>query len=146
MRLFLAGLLLLILPAAAFAQLKGEVESIGFVNAYRPDCWTPMVVRIHPDDTTKAGTYQLQVWQHDVDGDQPAYTKQITLNSADQAHDQRFWMYFLPQPIEKGLPDANNAGSANNGTLKDLVQHAPRFSMHWRRGSRSSSCRSLHRC
>ena len=80
-----------------------------------------MVVRIHPDDTTKAGTYQLQVWQHDVDGDRPVYTKQITLNSRpDQARDQRFWMYFLPQPIEKGLPDANNAGSANSGSLKDL--------------------------
>src|SRR6266851_4431425 len=113
MRLFLAGLfLLLMMPALAFAQAKGEVESLGFANSYRPDCWTPMVVRLHPE-TNEAGTYLIQVWQHDLDGDRPIYSRQITLNGFDQAHDQRFWMYFLPQPIDRGLADT---------TLKDL-QH-----------------------
>jgi hypothetical protein len=122
MRLLFAGLFLLILPTFAFAQATGEVESIGFNNTYRPDCWTPMVVRLHPQ-TNEPGTYQLQVWQYDVDGDRPVYTRQITLNGADQARDQRFWMYFLPQPINKGLPDSGQLpGSANTGTLKDLQQ------------------------
>jgi hypothetical protein len=38
----------------------------------------------------------------------------ITLNGMDVAAEQRFWMYFLPQPIERGLPEPPNA------TLKDL--------------------------
>jgi hypothetical protein len=114
MRLLLAGLYLLIMPALAFAQAKGEVESVGFNNAYRPDSWTPMVVRLHPD-TNEAGTYLIQVWQHDLDGDRPIYSRQITLNGSDQARDQRFWMYFLPQPIDKGLADP-----VSGGTLKDL--------------------------
>lgn len=116
MRLFFAGLLLLFIPTVALAQAKGEVESIGFNNAYRPDSWTPMVVRLRPE-TNDPGTYQIQVWQYDIDGDRPVYTRQITLNGADQAREQRFWMYFLPQPINKGLPDPTNGG-----TLKDL-QH-----------------------
>jgi hypothetical protein len=116
MRLFLAGLILLMMPALVFAQAKGEVESVGFNNAFRPDSWTPMVVRLHPD-TNEPGTYLIQVWQHDLDGDRPIYSRQITLNGAQQASDQRFWMYFLPQPIDKGLADP-----ASGGTLKDL-QH-----------------------
>src|ERR1700722_2098343 len=116
MRLFLAGLILFMMPTLVFAQAKGEVESVGFNNAFRPDCWTPMVVRLHPD-TDEPGTYLIQVWQHDLDGDRPIYTRQITLNGADQARDQRFWMYFLPQPIDKGLADP-----VSGGTLKDL-QH-----------------------
>lgn len=127
MRLLFAGLFLLILPTFAFAQATGEVESIGFNNTYRPDCWTPMVVRLHPQ-TNEPGTYQLQVWQYDVDGDRPVYTRQITLNGADQGGDQRFWTYFLPQPINKGLPDSGQLpGSVNTGTLKDLQQEVQVF-------------------
>ena len=115
MRWMLAGLVVLFASTGAFAQAVGEVESVGFNNAYRPDCWTPMVVRLHPQ-TADAGTYQLQVLQHDLDGDRPVYARTITLNGSDAAPgDQRFWMYFLPQPINRGLPDATNGG-----TLKDL--------------------------
>ena len=121
MRSFLAGFFLLLMPAFAFAQAKGEVESIGFNNSYRPDAWTPMVVRLRPE-TNEPGTYQIQVWQHDIDGDRPVFTRQITLNGADQAREQRFWMYFLPQPIDKGLPDPTNGG-----TLKDLQRELPVF-------------------
>jgi hypothetical protein len=37
-------------------QVKGEVESIGFQNYYRPDCWTQMVIRLTPE-TDKAADY-----------------------------------------------------------------------------------------
>src|SRR5437016_7435743 len=121
MRLFLAGFFLLLMPAFVFAQAKGEVESIGFNNSYRPDAWTPMVVRLRPE-TNEPGTYQIQVWQHDIDGDRPVYTRQITLNGADQAREQRFWMYFVPQAIDKGLPDPSNGG-----TLKDLQRELQVF-------------------
>jgi hypothetical protein len=117
MRWFLAGFAaLLLMPAFVHAQAKGEVESVGFNNTYRPDSWTPMICRVRPE-TNEPGTYQLQVWQHDIDGDRPIYTRNITLNGADQAREQRFWMYFLPQSTDKGLPD-----QYNGGTLKDL-QH-----------------------
>ena len=46
MRSILVGLILLNISSAALAQAKGEVESIGFDNAYRPNCWTPMVVKL----------------------------------------------------------------------------------------------------
>jgi hypothetical protein len=115
MRCLLAGLLILVLSPCVLAQATGEVESVGFNNSYRPDCWTPMVVRLKPT-TNDAGTYSIQIWQFDLDGDRPIYSKQITLNGADIAQDQRFWMYFLPQPIERGLPEPPT------GTLKDL-QH-----------------------
>jgi hypothetical protein len=104
MRSLLAGLLILILSSSVFAQATGEVESVGFNNSYRPDCWTPMVVRLKPT-TSDAGTYSLQVRQYDLDGDRAIYSKQITLNGADVAPEQRFWMYFLPQPIDRGLPE-----------------------------------------
>src|SRR4051812_33952700 len=49
MRVLLAGLLLLCLTGAAFAQdAEGEVESIGFGGAYRPNCWTAMKLRLRP--------------------------------------------------------------------------------------------------
>ena len=122
MRVLLAGLVLLLGGGGAFAQAVGEVESVGFNNAYRPDCWTPMVVRLRPQ-TAEAGTFQLQVWQHDGDGDRAVYTRTITLNGNDVAvPDQRFWMYFLPQPTNRGLPDA-----ANGGTLKDLQRELKVF-------------------
>jgi hypothetical protein len=107
MRSILAGLLVLFIPTMVFAQASGEVQNIGFGNgSYRPDCWTPMLVRLTPG-TTESANYELQVWQHDLDGDRPIYTRQIVLNGSNQASAQRFWTYFLPQPIDKGLPDLN---------------------------------------
>src|SRR5436305_11145651 len=125
MRLSFAGfvLFLLLMPIAAFAQAKGEVESIGFNNSYRPDAWTPMVVRLRPE-TNEPGTYLIQVWQHDVDGDRPIYTRSITLNGMDQAREQRYWMYFLPQPTDKGLPDQYTVGG---NPLKDLQRELQVF-------------------
>ena len=114
MRRLLAGLLILLLSSSALADMKAEVESIGFNNIYRPDCWTPMVVRITPD---KSGTFQLQVFQEDLDGDEPIFTQEITLTGSEEgstAAEQRFWMYFIPQPTHGGLLDVNRARADNH--------------------------------
>ena len=117
MRWTFAGLFLLLFSvttSTALAQTAtGEVESIGFNGTFRPDCWVPMVVRIKPD-TADAGNYQVRVYQHDLDGDRAVYVRPITVNGSATAAEQRFWMYFLPEPIHKGLPDQTQ------GTLKDL--------------------------
>src|SRR5688572_749668 len=113
MRRILAGLLILITSSTGLAQ-QDEVEAVGFNNHYRPDAWTPMVVRITPE---KSGTYQLQVIQEDLDGDEPIFVQEITLTGADEgkAEQQRFWMYFIPQPTHGGLYDVNRGG-----TLKEI--------------------------
>jgi hypothetical protein len=113
MRFILAGLLLLFIPTLTFAQASGEVQAIGFGNGfYRPNCWTPMLVRLTPD-TSESANYYIDVWQHDLDGDRPIYSRAIVLNGSAQASSQRFWTYFIPQPTDKGLPDGQ-------GSLRDL--------------------------
>jgi hypothetical protein len=113
MRFILAGLLLLFIPTLSFAQASGEVQAIGFGNGfYRPNCWTPMLVRLTPD-TSDSANYYIDVWQHDLDGDRPIYSRAIVLNGSAQASSQRFWTYFIPQPTDKGLPDGQ-------GSLRDL--------------------------
>ncbi len=117
MRRLLAGLILLALsfPAIAFADLKGEVESIGFGSLYRPNCWVPMLVRVAAE---KSGTYQIRVIQEDLDRDHEIFREDISLTgSEDGKAEQRFWMYFIPQPTDGGLPD-----QSNGGTLRDLQQ------------------------
>ena len=99
--LFLLTLLVGAAPPAS-AQASGEVQSLGFNGSYRPDCWVPMVVRLHPDKA-EAANYQVRVVQHDLDGDRAVYVRPITLNGSGTATDQQFWMYFLPQPTEGGL-------------------------------------------
>lgn len=112
-----AGVILLLFSSLAIAQPVGEVEGIGFNNQYRPDCWTPMVVRIKPG-TAPAGTYQIQVTQNDLDRDHAVFTRTITLNAEDQANDQRFWMYFIPQATDQGLPDPMLGLNELNKSLK----------------------------
>ena len=108
---FLAGTLsiLLLLPSLAFAQAKGEVEKIGFENYYRPDCWTPMTVRLVPD-TSKSEQFQIQVKQEDLDRDHPIFSRLISLtgNAEGKSREQRFRVYFKPEPTNDGLPDAND--------------------------------------
>jgi hypothetical protein len=110
MRSFLAGLLLLALSSAiGFGQVRGEVESIGFGNGwYRPQCWTPMVVRLQ-SQISEPAEYRIEVHQHDLDFDHVIYAKGgITLNG--QAT-QRWELCFLPEPIQNGLPE---------GSVRDL--------------------------
>ncbi len=113
MRWTIAGLFLLTMLSAtpaAVAQATGEVQSIGFNGYYRPDAWVPMVVRIKPDPAmTEAGNFQIKVYQHDLDGDRAVYVRPITLNAptTDALRTQPFWMYFLPEPVNKGLADTS---------------------------------------
>ena len=124
MRRFLAGLILLAaLPSIVFAQAKGFVESIGFENNYRPDCWTPMVVDITPE-TTESASYEIQVRQEDLDRDRPIFTHTIPLTGVSEnsgAKQQKFRMYFIPQPTDGGLPDARDA-AANLQDLQDRLK------------------------
>src|SRR3712207_1890583 len=123
MRRFLLGWVLalgLLVPGWAAAQTKGEVESIGFNNYYRPNCWTPMVVRIRPE---KSGTFQLQVVQEDLDKDRPIFTRTVALTGKDEGGgEQRFWVYFIPQPTDRGLLDVNR-----QGTIRDLQNQVKVF-------------------
>lgn len=107
----------IVATASALAAPSGEVVSIGFQNVFRPDTWTPMLVRLRAGEG-ESGTYQLQVLQEDGDRDRVLFTRTISLTSG--AGDQRFWTYFIPQSGRNkiggsGLPDVNQAA-----TLTDL--------------------------
>lgn len=114
----LTGVILLVFTAAAWGQPSGEVESIGFNNLYRPGGWTPMVVRIRPN-AAPSGTYQIQVKQRDLDNDIAVFTRNITLTGSTEggSRDQRFWMYFIAQPTNKGLPSLREGA-----TLKEIQE------------------------
>jgi hypothetical protein len=124
MRSFLAGLLILVLASASFAQVRGEVESIGFGDGlYRPDCWTPMVVRLD-SQLDDAAEYRIEVHQRDMDFDHVIYVKDgITLN----AHaTQRWQICFRPDPTSGGLPERS----------KDLLQERLRVYLTSKDGSK----------
>ena len=113
MRLFVAGLLLsLVLPAAAvLAQARGQVLSLGFNNHYRPDCWTPMLVQL-TSESADSQVYQIQIQQEDLDRDHVTFTQTVTLGGNVEgrpATTENFWVYFKPQPVDEGLPDATNS-------------------------------------
>lgn len=115
MRRILAGLLLLLcFPLCALGQAKGEVESIGFGSLYRPNVHVPMLVRVQAE---RSGTYQIRVVQKDLDQDHEIFKQDVSLTGSDDGRgpEQRFWMYFIPQPTDNGLPD-----TSRGGTLRDL--------------------------
>src|SRR3954452_6767985 len=121
MRRFLAGTLLLFsllaaLPRMAHADVRGAVESIGLGGNFRPNCYVPMLVRVQADTS---GTYQLRVVQEDLDRDQPLFTSVVSLTGAEEGKGtpQKFWIYFIPQPTDGGLPDTTKGYG-----LKDLQQ------------------------
>jgi hypothetical protein len=117
MRRFLAGLILLVISQAAFGQISGFVESIGFNNAYRPDCFTPMIVQIKPT-AGSGGLYYIQVKQLDLQGDEVTFTRPISVTGDESSGAQRFSMYFLPTP--SGLPDSTQS-------LRDLQKELKVF-------------------
>ena len=112
MRRLLAGILFLFtliafpLTPAARAETKGEVESIGFQGLYRPNCHIPMLVRVQAD---KSGTYFIRVEQQDMDSDKQQFTQQVSLTGTEdgKSGEQRFWLYFIPQPTDSGLDGSN---------------------------------------
>src|SRR6185369_9882678 len=127
MRSVLAGLMFLLISLPALAQangpVNGVVESIGFNSTYRPDCFTPMVVHfIKPP--AESGEYIIEIKQKDQSGDEVTYKRTISITGGESAPDQRFAMYFLPQPINQGLPDFANGGS---GSLRDLQKELKVF-------------------
>jgi hypothetical protein len=110
MRFFLAGLLILALPAAALAQARGQVLSLGFNNRYRADCWTPMLVQL-TSQSADSQDYQIQIVQEDLDRDRVTYTQTVTLGGNVEgrpATTENFWVYFKPKPVDGGLPDATD--------------------------------------
>jgi hypothetical protein len=119
MRRCLAGIFILLLtPVVAFAQVRGEVESVGFQNRYRPDCWTPMTVKLIPE-TGKTDFYQIQVKQEDLDRDRAVFTRTVSVTGnaeGQSAREQRFRVYFIPQATRGGLPDARDPSM----NLRDL--------------------------
>src|SRR2546427_3346903 len=120
MRRLLAGILFLcwLLPLPCLAETKGEVESIGFQGLYRPNCHIPMLVRVQAD---KSGTYLIRVVQEDMDRDQQLFTaQQVSLTGSEDGKggEQRFWLYFIPQPTEGGL---------FGNSLRDLQQQLKVF-------------------
>jgi hypothetical protein len=116
MRRLLAGIFLfaLFLPATASAEPTGFVESVGLSWLYRPNCFIPMLVNITSD---KSGTYQIRVYQEDMDRDEEIFTQTVTLTGAaiegGNPTQQKFWVYFIPKPTEGGLADLS---------LRDLQQ------------------------
>ena len=100
MRAFLAGLILALVPSAAYAQATGSVGSLGFGSCYRPNCWTPMFVTLNSQLPTSAN-YQIQVVQEDLDKDTVTFARDITLSAGAT---ENYWVYFVPQPTDGGLP------------------------------------------
>jgi hypothetical protein len=112
-----------LLTPQSLGQAKGFVEGIGFENYYRPDCWTPVVVNLTPE-TSKSDEFQLQLKQEDLDRDHPIFVKPIALTGnaeGGSVRQQKFRMYFRPQPTDGGLPDANDP-SLNLKDLQNAVQ------------------------
>ncbi len=118
MRWLRAGLLVLFIPTAAWAQARGQVLSIGFNNHYRPDCWTPMLVQL-TSQSEDSVDYMIQVVQEDLDRDKVSYTQMVTLGGNAEgkpATTENFWVYFKPRSTGGGLPDATDV-SSNLNTL-----------------------------
>src|SRR5688572_9766255 len=124
-RLFTFVLALGASASLGLAQVKGFVEAIGFQGAYRPDCWTPMLVNL-TSELREAAEYQICVYQEDLDKDRPVYTRVVTLTPKAT---EKFWVYFLPQPTGNGLPDR-----ARGDTLAQL-QEKLKVEVHTRGGT-----------
>ena len=92
-------LLLFALCSAALGQASGQVESIGFDNRFRPDCWTPMVIDLRAE-TSKSDQFQLWVKQEDLDRDHPIFLRTISLTGNAEGNaaqrQQKYRIYFKP--------------------------------------------------
>jgi hypothetical protein len=75
-------------------------------------------------ETSKSDQFQLWVKQEDLDRDHPIFQRTISLTGNAEGpsaqRQQKFRMYFKPQPTNEGLPDAMDPGALK--TLQDLVQ------------------------
>lgn len=112
MRIWRVGILVLLLASVLWAQAEGTVESVGFQGYYRPECWVPIAVLLRPTSDS-AAELQIRVVQEDLDRDRVLATRTVTLSPdpSGRQSEQRFWMYFRPQPTNNGLHDAAVGGS-----------------------------------
>lgn len=123
MRFLLAGFLILAMPAAALAQARGQVLTVGFNNHYRPDCWTPMLVQL-TSQSADSLAYQIQIVQEDLDRDRVTYTQLETLGGnveGKPATTENYWVFFKPKPTDGGLPDATDLTTTLN-TLNEQLK------------------------
>jgi hypothetical protein len=123
MRFYAAVLFILALPAAAFAQARGQVLGLGFNNHYRPDCWTPLLIQL-TSQSAESQVYQIQIVQEDLDYDRVSYVQTVTLGGnveGKPATTENFWVYFKPKPVDGGLPDATDL-SATLNTLNSQLK------------------------
>ena len=92
----------------AFAGVTGRVTSIGFQSFIRSDEWVPIVVQTISDEPAPH-TFDLQVVQTDLDGDEVVYTRAgLTVNPGTQT----FRTYFRPETVNGGLP-ASGSGTGS---------------------------------
>lgn len=111
MRWLLAFLAAIVLTAPAFAGVSGRVSSIGFQSFIRNDEWVPIVVQTTSDEPAPH-TFDLQVVQTDLDGDEVVYTRPgLTINPGTQT----FRTFFRPETINGGLPASGSEAASEFG-------------------------------
>ena len=103
---------LLAFPSMAKAEISAQVVQLGFDNYYRPGQWVPVKIRV----SSPTAQYELRISQRDADGDRVLFSRRIVVTGIGQTGDaqagprqQEFWAYFLPESIEGGLPDDDEA-------------------------------------
>ena len=122
MRFSLAGILILLLLASGgLIRSPGSSKSVGIQNHIRPDCWNPLIINL-TSQISDPMTYEVQVWQEDLDKDHVVYTREITLSPKLQ---EKFEVYFVPGPTVsvrdfRGLPALPDPATA--GDLQKAMQ------------------------
>lgn len=111
----------IMVAGASAQQVTGVVDTIGFDGRYRPGTWTPMLVRLQSTGAP-TGLYELRVRQYDLDGDQPYYSTRVTLTQGKG--EQRFWTYFLPEPIRGGMTGQMSTAAELAQRLRITVHNA----------------------
>ena len=129
MRFVLAGILLgCIWATSALAQAgaEGEVESIGFEGNYRPNCWTPIKIKLSPR-TGQARTYRIAVSQEDLDKDKVTFSRPFTLsgNPEGQKIEERVWAYYRPQPFGMDRPQDLKIFLYNEKNEQEVIIKVP---------------------
>jgi len=94
-------------PGLAPAAVTGRLQSIGFNSFIRQNCWIPITVQTN-SDLNEPHTFDLQIVQSDLDGDNVVYTRPVTVNPGTQT----FWACFKPDPTE-GIPAVGTVNAAD---------------------------------
>jgi len=103
---------LIAFPSMAKAEISAQVVQLGFDNYYRPGQWVPVKIRV----SSPTAQYELRISQRDDDGDRLLFSRRIVVTGSGQTGDaqsgprqQELWAYLLPESIEGGLPDDDEA-------------------------------------